>query len=507
MADKADIGVMGLAVMGANLARNAAQHGFGVAVFNRNPERTDALIAEHGGEGHFFPAKALPEFIASIAKPRPILIMVKAGKPVDEVIDELLPHLEENDIIIDGGNSLFTDTARRYEACEKKKIRFVGMGVSGGEEGALEGPSMMPGGDREAWDRIAPMLTKMAAQVDGVPCCTYIGPQGAGHYVKMVHNGIEYADMQLIAEAYDLMKSVYGLDAPAMADIFQTWKEGDLDSYLIEITAAVLRKTDAGTGKPLVDVIVDEAEQKGTGRWTAQNALELGVPLTGITEAVFARVLSANRSMRLELDKRTPHPKSETRKPEKAEIDAIRDALYASKIIAYAQGFEQMSVASAQFKLDLKLGDMATIWRGGCIIRARFLDRIKEAYDRNPKLSNLLLDDYFREGVVRTEGAWRRVLGLGDRQRRADAGFLFVACLLRRAETRAGPDEPAAGPARLFRRPYLSPPRQGRQFPYPLEPGRERGQSLKLERKPDASRIFDFEHGRARRRSVLETSF
>jgi 6-phosphogluconate dehydrogenase len=307
---------------------------------------------------------------------------------------------------------LFTDTARRYKTCEEKKIRFVGMGVSGGEEGALEGPSMMPGGDREAWDRVAPMLTKMAAQVDGTPCCTYIGPQGAGHYVKMVHNGIEYADMQLIAEAYDLMKSVYGLDAPAMADIFQTWKEGDLDSYLIEITAAVLRKTDAATGRPLVDVIVDEAEQKGTGRWTAQNALELGVPLTGITEAVFARVLSANRSMRLELDKKTPHPKSETRKPEKAEIDAIRDALYASKIVAYAQGFEQMSIASAQFKFDLKLGDMATIWRGGCIIRARFLDRIKEAYERNPKLSNLLLDDYFREGVVRTEGAWRNVLGL-----------------------------------------------------------------------------------------------
>jgi 6-phosphogluconate dehydrogenase len=228
----------------------------------------------------------------------------------------------------------------------------------------------------------------------------------------MVHNGIEYADMQLIAEAYDLMKSVYGLDAPAMADIFQTWKEGDLDSYLIEITAAVLRKKDASTGKPLVDVIVDEAEQKGTGRWTAQNALELGVPLTGITEAVFARVLSANRKMRLELDKKVPHPAVQARKPEKAEIDAIRDALYASKIIAYAQGFEQMSIASGQFKFDLKLGDMATIWRGGCIIRARFLDRIKEAYDRNPKLANLLLDDYFREGVTRTEGAWRRVLTL-----------------------------------------------------------------------------------------------
>ena len=405
--------------------------------------------------------------------------MVKAGKPVDEVIDELLPHLEEGDIIIDGGNSLFTDTARRYEACEAKKIRFVGMGVSGGEEGALEGPSMMPGGDREAWDRIAPMLTKMAAQVDGTPCCTYIGPQGAGHYVKMVHNGIEYADMQLIAEAYDLMKSVYGLDASAMADIFQTWKEGDLDSYLIEITAAVLRKKDATTGKPLVDVIVDEAEQKGTGRWTAQNALELGVPLTGITEAVFARVLSANaRCARKWTKKYLATRRSEARKPEKAEIDAIRDALYASKIVAYAQGFEQMSVASAQFKWDLKLGDMATIWRGGCIIRARFLDRIKEAYDRNPKLANLLLDDYFREGVAGQKAHGGSVLSPSDRQRRADACLFFVACLLRWAETRAGPDQPPAGPARLFRRPYLSPPRQGRQFPYPLEPRRERGQSL-----------------------------
>ena len=307
MADQADIGVFGLAVMGANLARNAARHGFAVALFNRNHERTDELMAEHGGEGRFFPSGALPDFIASIAKPRPILIMVKAGPPVDQVIDELMPHLEAGDIIIDGGNSLFTDTARRYQTCEAKKIRFVGMGVSGGEEGALEGPSMMPGGDREAWDRIAPMLTKMAAQVDGVPCCTYIGPQGAGHYVKMVHNGIEYADMQLIAEAYDLMKSVYGLGAPAMADIFLDWRQGDLDSYLIEITAAVLRKMDA-SGKPLVDVILDEAEQKGTGRWTAQNALELGVPLTAITEAVYARVLSANRAMRLAMAKKTTHP-------------------------------------------------------------------------------------------------------------------------------------------------------------------------------------------------------
>ncbi len=411
MADQADIGVFGLAVMGANLARNAARHRFGVALFNRNHERTDELMAEHGGEGRFFPARALPDFIASIAKPRPILIMVKAGPPVDEVIDELMPHLEAGDIIIDGGNSLFTDTARRYETCEAKKIRFVGMGVSGGEEGALEGPSMMPGGDREAWDRIAPMLTKMAAQVDGVPCCTYIGPQGAGHYVKMVHNGIEYADMQLIAEAYDLMKSVYGLGAPAMADIFLAWKQGDLDSYLIEITAAVLRKMDK-SGKPLVDVILDEAEQKGTGRWTAQNALELGVPLTAITEAVYARVLSANRAMRLTMEKKTPHPAPPALKPERAVIDAIRDALYASKIIAYAQGFEQMSIASAQFKWNLRLGDMATIWRGGCIIRARFLDRIKEAYERDAKLDNLLLDDYFLQAVVKAESAWRQVIAL-----------------------------------------------------------------------------------------------
>ena len=430
MADKADIGVMGLAVMGANLARNAAHKGFGVAVFNRNHERTDALIAEHGKEGRFFPAKELPEFIASIAKPRPILIMVKAGKPVDEVIDELL-------LISRKATSSSTAAIRSSPTprgatrlAKKKKIRFVGMGVSGGEEGALEGPSMMPGGDREAWDRIAPMLTKMAAQVDGVPCCTYIGPQGAGHYVKMVHNGIEYADMQLIAEAYDLMKSVYGLDAPAMADIFQTWKEGDLDSYLIEITAAVLRKTDAATGKPLVDVIVDEAEQKGTGRWTAQNALELGVPLTGITEAVFARVLSANRGMRLELDKKTPHPTVSDAQARKGRDRRHPRRALRLENIAYAQGFEQMSVASAQFKYDLKLGDMATIWRGGCIIRARFLDRIKEAYDRNPKLANLLLDDYFREGVVEDGGRLAACACASDRQRRADACLLFVARLL-----------------------------------------------------------------------------
>ena len=407
----ADIGVLGLAVMGANLARNAARKGFGVALFNRNHERTDKLMAEHGSEGRFHPTKTIAEFVDALAKPRAIIIMVKAGKPVDDMIEDLVGHLDPDDIIIDGGNSLFTDTARRFKRCKEANIRFIGMGISGGEEGALEGPSMMPGGERSAYDRIAPMVTKMAVSVDGTPCCTYIGTEGAGHYVKMVHNGIEYADMQLITEAYDLMKTLYGLDAGTMADIFTEWKAGDLDSYLIEITAAVLRKTD-GTGKPLVDAIVDEAEQKGTGRWTAQNALEMGVPVTAITEAVFARALSGRRGMRAEAEKALPHPAVKTRTPTPEELNAIRDALYASKIIAYAQGFEQMTVASETFEWGLHLGEISTIWRGGCIIRARFLNRIREAYERNPKLSNLLLDDYFRDAVVKAEAAWRNVIVL-----------------------------------------------------------------------------------------------
>ena len=382
-------------------------------MFNRNHERTDKLMAEHGSEGRFHPAKTIEEFVDALAKPRAIIIMVKAGKPVDDMIDELVGHLDPDDIIIDGGNSLFTDTARRFKRCRDANIRFIGMGISGGEEGALEGPSMMPGGERSAYDRIAPMVTKMAVSVDGTPCCTYIGTEGAGHYVKMVHNGIEYADMQLITEAYDLMKTLYGLDAGTMADIFTEWKAGDLDSYLIEITAAVLRKTD-GTGKPLVDAIVDEAEQKGTGRWTAQNALEMGVPVTAITEAVFARALSGRRGMRAEAEKALPHPAVKTRTPTPEELNAIRDALYASKIIAYAQGFEQMTVASETFEWGLHLGEISTIWRGGCIIRARFLNRIREAYERNPKLSNLLLDDYFRDavgegggGLGETSSCWR----------------------------------------------------------------------------------------------------
>jgi 6-phosphogluconate dehydrogenase len=415
MAELADLGIFGLSTMGGNLARNAARKGFSVAVYNRHGGRTDELIANHGSEGRLIPAKTIADFVAALARPRAMIILVKAGKPVDDVIAELVPHLEEGDIIIDGGNSLFTDTSRRFHALKEKGLRFLGMGVSGGEEGALEGPSMMPGGDRQAYVRIEPMVTKMAAQVEGKPCCAFIGPEGAGHYVKMVHNGIEYADMQLITEAYDLFKTVYGLNASAIADIFEEWNKGDLDSYLIEITTAVLRKVDS-TGGALVDAIVDEAEQKGTGRWTAQSALDLGVPLTSITEAVYARALSGRRDHRATAEKLFPHPSVTPRKPTKADIDAIRDALYASKIVAYAQGYEQMTAASEQFKWDLKLGEVSSLWRGGCIIRARFLKRIREVYDKGEAAPNLLFESYFHDAVVKAEPAWRHVVSLAVEQ-------------------------------------------------------------------------------------------
>ena len=410
-AAQADLGVIGLAVMGANLARNAASRGFSVGLFNRHRERTDALIREHGGEGRFIPSGALPEFVASLSRPRIALIMVKAGKPVDDMIEELMPRLERDDIVIDGGNSLFTDTIRRAKGCAARGIRFVGMGVSGGEEGALHGPSMMPGCDRPAYERIAPFLTKMAAQAAGEPCCALIGPDGAGHYVKMVHNGIEYADMQLIAETYDLLKSVYGMSADAIGEVFANWKSSPLDSYLIEITAAVLLKTDE-TGGALVDNILDEAEQKGTGRWTAQSALELGVPITAITEAVYARALSGERELRLKAAERFPRLSPAIRKASPEDLQAVRDALYAAKIVAYAQGFEQMSVAGAQYGWNLNLREIAAIWRAGCIIRARMLDRIMEAYERAPSLANLLLADHFRDAVAGAESAWRSVVSL-----------------------------------------------------------------------------------------------
>ena len=390
MTGTGDLGVIGLAVMGANLARNAARKGFAVALYNRHHERTESLIQEHGTEGKFLPAKTLQEFVGSLARPRVVVIMVKAGKPVDEMIEEIAPLLEKGDILVDAGNSLFTDTERRSKAAQGRGLRFVGMGVSGGEEGALLGPSMMPGGEREAYDRIAPIITKMAAKAGDDPCCAYMGPGGAGHFVKMVHNGIEYADMQLIAEAYDIFKTVHGLDAAAIAEIFTSWKAGPLNSYLIDITATVLRKQDAAGGA-LVDKILDEAEQKGTGRWTAQNALELGAPLTAITEAVFARSLSGRRALRLEAAKKYAKAAAPTRAVSRADIAAVHDALLASKIVAYAQGLEQMSLASKEFAWSLNLGEIASIWRAGCIIRAKLLGRITAAYAADRSLANLLL--------------------------------------------------------------------------------------------------------------------
>jgi 6-phosphogluconate dehydrogenase len=402
-------GVFGLAVMGQNLARNVASRGVSVAVYNRTATRTHRMLEEHGAEATFVPGYDVASFVASIARPRAILIMVKAGAPVDEAIAELRPHLTEDDIVIDGGNSYFGDTRRRAAELEAAGLRFLGTGISGGEEGALRGPSLMPGGTREAYAHVERLFTTIAAQVDGVPCCAYMGPDGAGHYVKMVHNGIEYADIQLIAEAYDFLGQALGLGAEEQAAIFRDWNRGDLDSYLIQITAEVLAKRDAATGRPLVDLVLDEAEQKGTGKWTSQEALELGVPVTAITEAVFARTLSAQKARRLVASRSLAGPSGRTKDADGL-VDAVRDALYASKVVAYAQGFEQMAAASAEYGWDLDFGTIATIWRGGCIIRARFLDRIKDAYREHPDLQSLLLAPYFRDAVAGAQDAWRRVV-------------------------------------------------------------------------------------------------
>jgi 6-phosphogluconate dehydrogenase len=405
----ARFGVFGLAVMGQNLARNVASRGVPVAVYNRTPARTERMMAEFGREGRFVPAFDVASFAASLERPRAILVMVKAGQPVDEAIAELRPHLAPDDIVIDGGNSHFADTRQRAAELEAAGLRFIGTGVSGGEEGALHGPSVMPGGTPEAYRHVESILTGIAAQVDGVPCCTYIGSDGAGHYVKMVHNGIEYADIQLIAEAYDFLGQGLGLGAEQQAAIFREWNRGDLDSYLIQITGEVLAKGDAATGRPLVDVILDEAEQKGTGRWTSQDALSLGVPVTAITEAVFARALSAQKARRVAASGVLAGPGGAARDTASL-VDAVRDALYASKVVAYAQGFEQMTAAAGEYGWDLDLGAISTIWRGGCIIRARFLDRIKEAYEAHPDLPNLMLAPYFRDAVAAGQDAWRRVV-------------------------------------------------------------------------------------------------
>jgi 6-phosphogluconate dehydrogenase len=407
-----EFAVVGLATMGENLARNLASKGVAVSVYNRTTAKTDAFVKEHGKEGRITAAHSVEELVQQLARPRAVLMMVKAGKPVDETIAHLTPLLERGDILIDGGNSYFADTVRRTADAEGRGLRFIGAGISGGEEGALHGPSIMPGGTREAYDHVESILTRISAHVDGEPCCTYIGPGGAGHYVKMVHNGIEYADIQLIAEAYDLLSHALGLGADKLAEIFRQWNEGDLESYLIQITAEVLAKRDAATGTPLVDVILDEAAQKGTGKWASQSALDLGIPVTAITEAVFARFLSALKADRQAAAKVLRGPSGVRGSLPATLVDDVRAALYASKVVAYAQGFEQMQAASNENKWDLQLGSIARIWRGGCIIRARFLNRITEAYAEHPDLKNLLLTPYFRDAIGQAQDAWRRVITL-----------------------------------------------------------------------------------------------
>ncbi len=383
--NQCDIGLIGLAVMGENLVLNMESKGFQVAVFNRTTAVTEKFAAGRGKGKNIQPTTTMEEFVGALQRPRKAMIMVKAGAPVDAVIGQLVPLLEKGDVIIDGGNSLFTDTQRRCQELEGRGIHFVGCGVSGGEEGALKGPSLMPGGSRASWEIIAPIFTRIAAQVDGEPCCRYMGPDGAGHYVKMVHNGIEYGDMQLICEAYAILSSVLGLNADELADIFCEWNRGDLDSYLIDITAQIFRKHDPETGKPMVDVILDKAGQKGTGIWTLQSAIRQSVVISTINAAVEARVISSRKEERVKASKILPQPKIEKFSGDRDElIAAVRDALYASKIVSYAQGMELLGAASKEFNWNLNFGDIATIWRGGCIIRAKFLNRIVEAYERDP---------------------------------------------------------------------------------------------------------------------------
>ncbi len=410
----AQIGVVGLAVMGSNIARNFASHGHTVAVYNRTPAKTDAFVAEFGETGSFVPAATIEEFVASLERPRRALIMVQAGPATDTVIGQLADAMEPGDIIIDGGNALYTDTIRREAEMAGRDLHFVGAGISGGEEGALNGPSIMPGGPAKSYESLGPLLEDISAEVDGTPCCTHIGPDGAGHFVKMVHNGIEYADMQVIGEAYHLLRYAAGIEPAEIADIFRTWNAGDLDSYLIEITAEVLSQTDESTGKPLIDVIVDAAGQKGTGRWTVKAALDLGIPTTGIGEAVFARALSGARDQRAATTGNLPSGELTSLEAlgvsKEDFIEDVRRALYASKLVAYAQGFDEIKAGSAEHGWNVDPRDLATIWRGGCIIRAKFLNRIVDAYNTDPDVQSLLLDPYFKGEVEDLVDSWRRVV-------------------------------------------------------------------------------------------------
>jgi len=430
--DSADVGLVGLAVMGQNLVLNMADHGFRVAVYNRTTATTEKFVADNppsvfgSGGGGLVPAAALADFVKSIKRPRRIVILVKAGGPTDAVIDSLVPLLERGDVIVDGGNALYTDTIRRERALTEKGLLFVGSGVSGGEEGARFGPSLMPGGKPEAWEILKPVWLAIAAKVDattgkplvgakpgnpvrgGVPCATYIGPDGAGHYVKMVHNGIEYGDMQLICEAYSILRYGLGKSPAQISAIMKEWNQGDLDSFLIEISADVLQQADPVTGKPFVDVVLDSAGQKGTGKWTSVNALDLGIPAPSVAEAVFARLISAQKDERVRASKILSAPKLGA--GIELTVDAVRDALYCSKLCCYAQGFELYAQASIDYKWNLDLAAIAQIFRGGCIIRARFLQKITEAFETNPALENLLVDPYFVGQVTKAQDNWRRVV-------------------------------------------------------------------------------------------------
>ncbi len=413
---KQQIGVVGLAVMGKNLALNIESRGFSVSVYNRSSSKTEEFLEESKGK-NVVGTYSIEEFVQSLETPRKILLMVKAGAATDATIQSLLPHLEKGDILIDGGNTYYKDTQRRNQELAESGIHFIGTGVSGGEEGALKGPSIMPGGQKEAHELVKPILEAISAKVDGEPCTTYIGPDGAGHYVKMVHNGIEYGDMQLISESYFILKHVAGLSAEELHEVFSEWNKGELDSYLIEITADIFTKVDEETNQPLVDVILDKAGQKGTGKWTSQSSLDLGVPLPIITESVFARYISAMKDERVEASQLIEGPKPAQSAENKQElIEAVRKALFMSKICSYAQGFAQMKAASDEYNWDLKYGEIAMIFRGGCIIRAAFLQQIKEAYDRNPKLKNLLLDPYFKDIAQSYQSSLRKVISLAVEQ-------------------------------------------------------------------------------------------
>ncbi|MCK4922784.1 MAG: decarboxylating NADP(+)-dependent phosphogluconate dehydrogenase [Bacteroidales bacterium] len=404
----ADIGLIGLAVMGENLVLNMERNGYTVAVYNRTVDKVEKFVNGRGAGKKFIGAKSMEEFVASLSRPRKVMMLVKAGKPVDDFIEQLLPFLEESDIIIDGGNSHFPDSIRRTKYVESKGLKFIGTGVSGGEEGALMGPSIMPGGSASAWEHVKPIFQDISANVDGIACCDWVGNDGAGHFVKMVHNGIEYGDMQLITEAYYIMKNLLGMTTDEMHDVFKEWNNSELDSYLIEITRDILGYKE--DGEALVEKILDTAGQKGTGKWTGIAALDIGVPLTLIGESVFARVLSSQKDERVEASKVLQGPKPEFQGDKKVFIEHIKQALYASKIISYAQGYVLMREAAKEYGWELNYGEIAQMWRGGCIIRSVFLGKITEAFNTNPGLKNLVLDPFFKETIDKAMEGWRRVV-------------------------------------------------------------------------------------------------